>query len=243
VIFECQPAVHRLLASFPGIAALISPPVTGVDAAMPPFDVQYPLMSLPLIFGARLEMIPAKVPYLFPDPARAAAWQTRVTAAGEGRLRIGVVWAGNPAHKNDRRRSIAPSLLGPLAQVPGVRLFNLQMPAKTGLAVNARSVAAEMGMIDWTAELADFADTAALLANLDLVISVDTSVAHLAGAMGRPTWMLIPVSSDWRWLQGRADSPWYPTMRLFRQRELGDWSPVIAALLAAVADLARERRP
>jgi tetratricopeptide (TPR) repeat protein len=241
VILDCPVALHQLLASFPNVTALTSLSEPGAAKITPPFDVQCPLMSLPLVFGTTLETIPADVPYLFADAARAAVWKTRIAAVGEGRLNVGVAWAGNPAHKNDRRRSIAPSLLAPLAQIAGVRLFSLQMPAKTGLAVNARSVAAEMGMIDWTAELADFTDTAALVANLDLVICVDTSIAHLAGAMGRPVWMLIPLSSDWRWLSEREDTPWYPTMRLLRQERVADWAGPIDRLVESLRQLSRER--
>ena len=143
-------------------------------------------------------------------------------------MRIGIVWAGNPNHKNDRRRSIDPLLLAPLAQIPGARWFSLQKdssPAKDA------GFASHLG-----AELADFADTAAAIENLDLVISVDTAVAHLAGALGKPTWTLLPFAPDWRWLLDRDDSPWYPTMRLFRQPEPGDWTAVISAVAAALKE-------
>jgi tetratricopeptide (TPR) repeat protein len=242
VILECPGAVHRLLANFPGVEILTKAPAGDASHAVA-FDVQCPLMSLPLIFGTTLETIPADVPYLFADAARAAVWKTRIAAAGEKRLNVGVVWAGNPAHKDDRRRSIAAGQLAPLAKIPGVRLFSLQKRAARGPAANARAISAEMGFIDWTEELVDYAETAALVAKLDLVVSVDTSVAHLAGAMGRPVWVLIASKSDWRWLSECQDSSWYPTMRLFRQRQIGDWSSVVDELVAAMADLIRERRP
>jgi ADP-heptose:LPS heptosyltransferase len=183
-----------------------------------------------MVMDTVLETIPADVPYLRHDPKLAEAWQQRVAVAGD-RLKIGVVWAGNPAHKNDRHRSLAPALLAPLAQVPGVWLCNLQMGSKEGQAVNAEAHAAKLGMTDWTAELLDFADTAALVANLDLIITVDTSIAHLAGAMGKPVWLLLPLNCDWRWLTVRQDTPWYPTMRLFRQQKFGDWPGVIQSVV------------
>jgi tetratricopeptide (TPR) repeat protein len=239
VILDCPRALHQLLKGFAGVSELTCLSVPGAVQAAPLFDVECPLMSLPLVFGTTLETIPATVPYLFPDPERAARWKSRVGSL-EQSLKVGIVWAGNPAHENDRRRSIAPSLLTPLARIANVRLFSLQMAARKGPAAGAPAVAAEMGMIDWTAELPDFADTAALLANLDLLISVDTAVAHIAGAMGKPVWLLIPPSSDWRWLTERTDTPWYPTMRLFRQRKMGDWPSVIDEVAAAVAGLAAD---
>jgi tetratricopeptide (TPR) repeat protein len=240
VILDCQQELLELLDGFPGVAELTCLSRPGAAQAAPAFDVECPLMSLPLVFRTTLQTVPASIPYLHADPARVQKWRSRVEALGKGPLNVGLVWAGNPGHKNNRRRSVPPSMLGPLARIPGVRLFSLQMAARKGPAVNAPAVAAEMGMIDWTAELKNFTDTAALLANLDLLISSDTSVAHIAGAMGRPVWMLIPACGDWRWLTERSDSPWYPTMRLFRQRQNGVWPPVIDEVAAAVADLAAD---
>jgi ADP-heptose:LPS heptosyltransferase len=209
----------------------------------PEFDVQCPMLTLPLVLDTGLETIPAEVPYLRPDPVLAQAWKERVAVAGE-RLKVGIVWAGNPAHKNDRHRSLASDFLAPLAHVPGIWLCNLQMSARAGQAVNAEAQAAKLGMTDWTAELLDFADTAALVANLDLVISVDTSIAHLAGAMGKPVWLLLPLNCDWRWLTVREDSPWYPTMRLFRQKKFGDWTGVIQRVVDRLGEKpAKEKLP
>jgi Flp pilus assembly protein TadD len=225
IIFECPPPLVRLLAPSEAFAEI----VVGGDA-LPDFDVQRSLMDLALVFKTTLETIPANVPYLQAEPTLAAGWQARVAAAGEAQLKVAIVWAGNPMHNNDHRRSIDPSLLKPLAQVPGVRLFSLQTIGQRGFAANAHAMAMEMGMINWTAELRDFADTAALLANLDLLICVDTAVAHLAGGLGKPVWVLLPTASDWRWLTDRTDSPWYPTMRLFRQEVAGDWGVPIARI-------------
>jgi hypothetical protein len=246
VLLHCRSSLVRLL-SGKGLSGSVERGGLGVSAiikeedVLPPFDVHSPLMSLPLLFKTTLKTIPAKVPYLFADPARAAGWEERVAATAAGQLKVGVVWAGNPEYKNNRRRSFAPSLLGPLLKVPGVRFFSLQMPAKIGPAVNASRAAAEMGMTDWTAELTDFADTAALVANLDLVISVDTSVAHLTGAMGRPIWMLTPMNNEWRWMIMRQGTPWYPTMRLFRQDRWGDWTGPIDRVAEALRALVQER--
>ena len=206
-------------------------------AKLPPFDRECPLLSLPHALGLRLGGIPAGVPYLHPDPAAAAAWRARL-AALPGR-KVGLAWAGNAALADiranpiDRRRSLPLAALAGLGAVPGVSFVSLQKgragaePPPPGLALH-----------DWTAELDDFADTAALVAGLDLVVSVDTAVAHLAGALGRPVWLLNRFDSEWRWLLGRSDSPWYPTLRQFRQPSYGDWPGAIAALATALRGLA-----
>jgi hypothetical protein len=234
IIFESPPPLRRLLVPCEAFAQI----VVGGDA-LPDFDVQCALMDLPLIFKTTLQTIPANVPYLQADPALAAGWRTRVAVAGETKLNVAIVWAGNPEHKNDRRRSIDPSLLEPIRKVAGARLFSLQTVGQRGFSANAHAVAAEMGMIDWTDGLVDFADTAAFLANMDLVICVDTAVAHLAGALGKPVWLLLPTASDWRWLTDRADSPWYPTMRLFRQEVPGDWTTPIMRVAESLRSAAQ----
>jgi hypothetical protein len=239
ILFQCRPGLVRLL-----VGDGSGPAGRGVSAivksgdALSRFDVHSPLMSLPWLFKTTIDTIPADVPYVFADRALAAAWRARVEKAGDGLLKVGIVWAGSTSYQYNRRRSIAPRLLAPLTKVGGVRVFSLQIPAKTGPAVDAERTAAEMGMTDWTAELADYADTAALVANLDLVISVDSSVAHVAGAMGKRVWTLIPFNGDWRWFSGREDSPWYPTMRLFRQERQGGWSGAINRVAEALAELA-----
>jgi hypothetical protein len=149
-------------------------------------------------------------------------------------FKVGLVWAGNPKNKNDRKRSISFDQLAPLASAPGVNFFSLQK------AIRGKTIPpAGMNFIDWTADLQNFDDTAALIANLDLVIAVDTAVAHLAGAMGKPVWVMIPYIPDWRWMLNRDDSPWYPTMKLFRQNSPGgDWPRVIQRVAESLRAIA-----
>lgn len=221
-----RPLVRLLKQSLPEAVRVI--PKTD---SPPHHDLHCPLMSLPRAFGTALDSIPAALPYLRADPEDAAAWRERL--AGPPGLRVGLVWAGNPNHRNDRNRSLPPDRLAPLAAVPGLRLIGLQ----TGDARNALPSPLRDRVEDVMDAVRDFADTAALLANLDLVIAVDTAIVHLAGALGRPAWVLLPYAPDWRWLLGRADTPWYPSLRLFRQPRPGDWSAVagtVAALLRAV---------
>ncbi len=190
-----------------------------------------PLLSLPRALGTTPDGIPA-APYLHADPERAADWRRTLDAAGPGR-RVGLVWAGAAASAREnlslaRRRSLALADLVPVLAVPGVRFVSLQLGAA---AAEARAVP---DLLDWTDRLADFDDTAALIDGLDLVITVDTAVAHLAGALGRPVWLLDRFDHCWRWLAGRRDSPWYPTMRIFRQPRPGDWPAVVAEVAAAL---------
>lgn len=181
------------------------------------------LLSLPLALGTELETLPRACPYLSVDPDRVQAWRDRLHQAGGGPS-VGVVWSGNPVHRNDHNRSIALSLFRELA-VPGWRFVSLQPEVRAG---DRQALADWPQLLRWGEELRDFSDTAALVSALDLVISVDTSVAHVAGALGRPVWILLPRYPDWRWLLDREDSPWYPGARLFRQGEDRDWSPVLA---------------
>lgn len=233
VILECYPELLRLLGpGYGGAAAVI-----GRGQSLPPFDVHAPLMSLPCLFGTRLETVPNELPYLAPDPALTARWAERL--AGLGRPRVGLVWATNRLSKTARCRSLAPAALAPLAGAADVRFVGLQK----GEAAEATAAPPGLDLLNIGPELDDFADTAAVLAHLDLLISVDTSVAHLAGALGRPVWVLLPFSPDWRWLLDREDSPWYPTARLFRQPRLGDWTSVIARVAAALAAWAADHLP
>jgi tetratricopeptide (TPR) repeat protein len=219
-ILTMQPALRRLLQTVPGLEGIVCPP-----EQLPPFDVQCPLMSLPHVLGTTLETIPGNVPYVFADPALVENWRQRF--GQDGRRKIGLCWWGNPTHAADRTRSFSLEVLAPLGQVPNTWFCSLQ---KGAAAVQAASAPAGLAITDWTAELSDFADTAALIANLDLVISCDTAVAHLAGAMGKPVWLMLPYVADWRWMENRSDSPWYPTMRIFRQERAGDWqTPVLEA--------------
>ncbi len=226
VVVEVQPALARLLRRTVAGAAVVAR-----GEALPPFDLQVPMMSLPGVFGTTLETIPGGIPYLAADAARSVAWRQRLAALPG--LKVGLVWAGNSLLGQDmyldRKRSLPLSALAPLAAVPGVSFVSLQ---KGGPAVQAKTPPAGMVLHDVTAELADFDDTAALVEALDLVISVDTAVAHLAGALGKPVWLLNRFNTCWRWLLDRSDSPWYPTMRLFRQATPGDWSHVAAAVRA-----------
>lgn len=226
VVLEVPPELKTLLGAMPGAMTVVAE-----GEPLPPFQWHCPLMSLPLAFGTELASIPADIPYLAADPAKQAAWQARLPA---GSLKVGLAWAGRPQHKRDRWRSLALARLAPLGAVPGVAFVSLQ---KGPAAAEARTPPAGLALDDPTADLVDFADTAALVAALDLVIAVDTSVAHLAGALGKPVWVLLPEMPDWRWLLGRADSPWYPTARLFRQPSRGAWEPVVQV----VADALRER--
>ena len=185
--------------------------ITRVDHA-PKADLQIPLMSIPVVLKTTLETIPNNVPYLFADHERRKYWQ-RTIGSRQG-LRIGLCWKGRNEHVNDRFRSCPLTLLAPLFSLPGIQWFSLQFgPGKEELTASA----ADFPLIDLTGSSTDFHDTAALMAELDLVITVDTAVAHLAGATGRPTWLLLPFAPDWRWGMTADRTPWYPSMRLFRQ--------------------------
>lgn len=228
VILECPRPLARLFGSIQPLERLVAR-----GDPLPAFDCHGPLLNLPRLLGTTLDSIPAGAPYLNAPAALLATWRERIAA--EDRLRVGLVWAGNPKHRNDRHRSIGTAALAPLFSLTGVSFFGLQLDAKA----TAPGTAA---FVDLAEHLTDFADTAAALSQLDLLISVDTSVAHLAGALGRPSWVLLPFVPDWRWLIEREDSPWYPTMRLFRQHRAGDWASVIERVAAELnAVIAGER--
>ncbi|HEX6508018.1 MAG TPA: tetratricopeptide repeat protein, partial [Chloroflexota bacterium] len=228
VILECQSEIAPLLRSLAGVEQVV---VRGEQR--PPFDVHAPLLSLPYLLGTELETVPAETPYLHADPARVAAWGEYLDAEAKAGLRVGLVWAGNPDHKADRRRSMSLEALAPLAEVPGVHFFALQ---KGPAAIQADAPPAGLELTNLGPLLGDFADTAAVIENLDLVITVDTSVAHLAGALGRPFWVALAVAPDWRWLLAREESPWYPTARLFRQERFDDWAPVMERVASSLAE-------
>jgi hypothetical protein len=206
--------------------------VVGRGDRLPPFDLHCQPMSLPHAFGTTRNTIPAVTPYLSADPVLAAKWQERLV--GLDGLRIGLVWAGEQQLKVDRRRSVVLKTLAPLGEVSGVSLVSLQKDEPTAHAADPPH---GMMLHDFTTDLHDFEDTAALIFNLDLVISVDTSVAHLAGALGKPVWLLNRFDTCWRWLRNRDDSPWYPTLRQFRQPSLGDWNSAICAARDALQRL------
>ena len=206
-------------------------------APLPAYDCQCALLSLPHRFETRMESIPATVPYLRPPEAALARWAERIPAA-PGELKVGIVWAGSKLHVNDLNRSVPLATWAPLLAVEGVRFFSLQVGDETRQLAEAGQKVTDLSPL-----LTDYAETAAAVAQLDLVISVDTSVVHLAGALARPIWILIPTVPDWRWLRDRDDNPWYPTVRLFRQATMFEWEPVLAKvaqeLAAAVADHSR----
>jgi hypothetical protein len=238
VIVEAPPSLVPLLRNLEGVAQVFA---TGDPP--PDFDLQCPLLSLPLACGTTLATIPADTPYLAPPPDRITAWRRHLDQRPGGRpggrpakgqrrrRRIGIAWSGSLGHNNDRNRSIPLDRLQPLLTRTDCELHVAQTlirPADRAALDHLPRV------IDHSAALGDFADTAALLSLMDLVISVDTSVAHLAGALALPTWLLLPFSAEWRWLIERPDSPWYPTMRLFRQPAPGDWDAVLAAVMRAL---------
>jgi len=217
VVLQVQPSLVSLFRDLPGVTVLAR------GEALPPFDLQLPMMSLPRVLGTTLDTIPAAIPYLQAEPAKLSRWQ-RALRHAKG-LKVGVVWAGNPQHKGDKFRSLAAEAVLPRLVMPGVQLYSLQKEARP--ADGAVLASLKTDIADLAPALGDFSDTAAAVAALDLVISVDTSVAHLAGGLGRPVWVLLPYALDWRWLRDREDTPWYPTMRLFRQPAPGDWTSVL----------------
>jgi tetratricopeptide (TPR) repeat protein len=225
VIVECPATLLPLLASCPGIDQLIA-----YGTPLPPFQTHAPLMSLPRLFGTTLATIPAAVPYVSVAPELREFWREKVSEV-QG-LKVGVFWQGDPRHRRDRQRSIPLADFAPLAELAGVPLCSLQEgPGADQLA------AAPFPILDLASRFRNFADTAAALVNLDLVITVDSAVAHCAGALGIPVWVLLPYAPDWRWLLHREDSPWYPTMRLFRQKQPGDWKEVFRRVKAALTEL------
>jgi tetratricopeptide (TPR) repeat protein len=223
VTLECRTELQELMARAAGVAAVALPGAANTEAVC-----HASLLSLPGIFGTTLETIPATVPYFDVDATQVEEWRTLLVSP-PGWLKVGVAWAGSPGHANDRNRSLPPAVLAALAGVPHIAWYSLQH----GVADIPPPLAA------LPRQLASFADTAALLLNLDLVISADTAVAHLAGALARPVWTMLPFAPDWRWLEEREDSPWYPTMRLFRQRSPGDWAETTGRIRRELETFAR----
>jgi tetratricopeptide (TPR) repeat protein len=227
VVLLCQPELRALLRPLQGAARVV-----GEGELVPDYAAHAPLMSLPRIFGTTLDTVPWHGPYVRPDPQRVAAWRPEIGAA-PARPRIGIAWAGRAEQWDDRKRSIALALLAPLAGATDAEFYSLQ---KGEASTQAANPPAGMRLHDLTTRIRDFSDTAALIANLDLVISVDSAVAHLAGAMGVPTWVLVAHAPDWRYHLERSDNPWYPTMRLFRQDRDGDWSGPVARAAQALRE-------
>ena len=226
VVLEVQAELVRLLSGMAGVAAAVAR-----GASLSPFDFHCPLLSLPLAFATDLATVPADIPYIAPAGDDTAIWRARLRG---GQVRVGLVWSGEPSHDNNLNRSLRLATLAPLFDVPGVRFISLQHELREDDAPVLQSLSQIFQIEE---KFKDFADTAATLAQLDAVISVDTAVAHLAGAMGKPLFLLLPFAADFRWLRERADSPWYPSARLFRQPRFGDWDSVVNVVrqeLAAV---------
>jgi tetratricopeptide (TPR) repeat protein len=219
VIFECLPNLICLLKNGTGFDKIIEKKSSGELSEE--FDIHVPLLSLPGLFDTTLDSIPSDVPYIAADPCLIDQWRIRLNDGHK--YKIGIVWAGNPNHKKDHNRSCSLSDFATLAEIPESSIYSLQKGPAT---VEVDKWPGSEEIINLDNEIHDFADTAAIIANLDLVISVDTVVAHLAGAIGKPVWTLLPFVPDWRWLLNRNDSPWYPNMRLFRQARPNDWAGV-----------------
>jgi Flp pilus assembly protein TadD len=234
VVCVVQPPLTNVVRTSPWIAETISD-----DQVLPAHDLRVPAMSLPLLFGTEEQTIPGDVPYLTADRCKVAAWRDKL--AGLGHPRVGLVWAGGSRGGNadliatDQRRSVALATLAPFWTVSGCAFVSLQIGQP---ATQTAELPAGLVLHDFTAAIHEFDDTAALIENLDLVISVDTSTAHLAGALARPVWLLNRFDTCWRWLLDREDTPWYPTMRIFRQPAPGDWGPVIARVTQALREFA-----
>jgi hypothetical protein len=241
VIFETSKPLKSLLEKFPGLDELVEASPVGMSEIESDFYV--PLMSLPGIFKTTLETIPDGIPYIFASNKKIKLWQNRINkhrfnvgivwagnptakyeqAGLSGLEHVNLAWAGNPSHKIADSRSNRLECFKPLAEIEGVQLYGLQKGAASG---QAEELSNSINVINLGEEFEDFSDTAGVIENLDLIITVDTSVAHLVGAMGKSVWVLIPYVPDWRWMLDREDSPWYPTMRLFRQQRKGDWDHV-----------------
>jgi Flp pilus assembly protein TadD len=214
-ILACSPELVPLFRCMDGIQAVPA------DGPLPPYDVRIDMMSLPGVFGTTLDSIPCADGYLSAEATRVRAWHARLPSGPK----IGVVLSGNPLHPADRRRSMPVEMAHRLLAVPGLRLVNLQHG----------SAADGFALPNLTGWMTDYAETAALVANLDLVITVDTSIAHLAGALGKPAWVLLPFAPDWRWMLGCSDSPWYRSVRLFRQESAGNWAGVLDEVMGALS--------
>lgn len=215
VVLGCSEPLAQLLAGIEGVDRV----VTRYSDVADDCKTYCRLTGLPILFNTTLDTIPASIPYLTADLHKAAYWAECLKMQA-GKLRVGIVWAGRTTHANDKKRSMSLDQWQPILDVPGVSFISLQKEIPES---DVAAMAASKGILSLGGELNDFSDTAALIQALDLVISVDTSVVHLAGALGKPAWVLLPFVPDWRWLYGREDSPWYPALRLFRQEALHDW--------------------
>jgi ADP-heptose:LPS heptosyltransferase len=230
VVLGVPPPLKTLVSTVAGVSQVVSD-----GEPLPGFDLYCPFLSLPLAFETELATIPADIPYLRADQERVAKWKARL--GDSGRMRVGLCWTGNSKHQNDRNRSMPLDRLAAVLSVPGFDFVSVQKDVKEE---DARLLRGH-GVSQLGQEFEDFSDTAAVVAMLDLLIAVDTSVAHLAGAMGKAVALMVPFSPDFRWLLDRTDSPWYPTMRLFRQTAIGDWDGPLERLRDELAGVARRR--
>lgn len=234
IVLACQQSLIHLLEATAGIDVVV--PLTG-GSALPRFDIWMPLLSLPRIFGTRLDTIPAEIPYLRTTQVLPPDMQDRLDRHA-GTVRIGIVWAGRATHVDNRNRSCEPNYLARLSTTSNVTLFSLQTGERS---LGTMHENMHFTIHDLAPGLKDFAVTAAVINQLDLVITVDTSVAHLSGALGKPTWIMLPFSPDWRWLMTRETTPWYPTARLFRQLRPGDWNDVLERIATELVAFAKNR--
>jgi hypothetical protein len=237
VVVEAPARMLALLRRVPGIDQLVAR-----GDPTPEFDVHVPLLSLPGILGTRLDTVPADVPYLSADPQLSEPWRREL--AGLDGYRVGIAWQGDPKFPDDRFRSVPLACFAPVAEIDGVRLVSLQKGFGTE---QIASFAARWPIVDLGPRLdeegSSFTDTAAVMTTLDLIVTSDSALAHLAGALGAAVWMATPAVPEWRWLLEREDSPWYPTMRLFRQKRRGDWEPVFSRVAEQLQRRMRDPPP
>jgi len=217
VILLCSEPLKSIMKNVNGITE-----VYNYKEQLPEFDFHCPLSKLPLIFRTDLDNIPSNIPYISITPDLFSFWKNKINS--ERHFKVGLAWAGNPEHRNDKNRSFPFEKYLPLFSLKNIKFYSLQIGPSSLRKINKPE---GIDIIDLTEDIKDFSDTAALIENLDLVISVDTAIVHLAGALGKKVWTLLPFSPDWRWMLNRDDSPWYPTMKLFRQTKSGDWDTVI----------------
>jgi hypothetical protein len=233
LLFFCAENLFSIFGGMPGVGDLRGPGSVQVSE----FHAYLPLMSLPLVLGTTLETVPCRIPYLTPAPRSIDLGPPPVA---NPRLKVGLAWAGSPTHQNDRHRSCRPADLAPLFALPDVAYYSVQVGPQAGELAEPGCWSGRV--VDLGDRLGDYADTAAVLQQLDLLIAVDTSVIHLAGALGRPVWGLISARSDWRWLLDREDSPWYPTARLFRQSESREYASVLQRVRSELDSLVSVRK-
>jgi hypothetical protein len=220
VVVFCPAILHAVVKTVPGVSAVYAP-----ATAPPACDYQVNMLSIPHVMKTTVETVPNTVPYITADPEKVAAWRDRLK--DDKNFKVGLCWTGNPKHFNDRLRSIPAEILSPLGKVEGVTFYSLQKQPADGPPIKFP----DFPLVDHTALIEDFSDTAALMMHLDLVITVDTSVSHLAGALARPVWTLIPIGPDFRGMLARTDSPWYPTLKLYRQPTANDWETVVRQVI------------